>query len=129
MQTVLVASEHHPWLAIHPPQLRCGGSVAIPSWTQPDDAPLVTGFLAGLALERAIGGYTAGSSVSVLAEHEIPTMIFGPGDLSRAYAAEEHVEGADVLAVTRVLAHAIARIDSMFADSGQVRTRHGWAFA
>jgi acetylornithine deacetylase len=76
----------------------------------PVDAPVVRR-LAG-AVERegipvSIEGLSAWTDAALLNEAGIPTVCFGPGDISLAHAAEEFVPVADIERATRVLARVV----------------------
>ena len=76
----------------------------------PVDAPVVKR-LAG-AVERegirvSIEGLSAWTDAALLNEAGIPTVCFGPGDISLAHAAEEFVRVDDIEGATRVLARVV----------------------
>jgi acetylornithine deacetylase len=59
------------------------------------DAPVArvaSAVLAGLGLNPEPCGVPYGSDASKLARHGVPSIIFGPGSIDRAHAAEEYVE-------------------------------------
>jgi acetylornithine deacetylase len=76
----------------------------------PVDAPIVKR-LAG-AVERegipvSIEGLSAWTDAALLNEAGIPTVCFGPGDISLAHAAEEFVPVDDIEGATKVLARVV----------------------
>jgi acetylornithine deacetylase len=76
----------------------------------PVDAPIVKR-LAG-AVERegipvSIEGLSAWTDAALLNEAGIPTVCFGPGDISLAHAAEEYVPVDDIEGATKVLARVV----------------------
>ena len=67
--------------------------------TPADAAPVrVAGAILGeLGLDSGPGGVSYGSDASKLSRQGVPSIVFGPGSIDRAHAAEEYVETDQVL--------------------------------
>ncbi len=107
------AARRDPWLADHPPAVEWWGARYEPAAIS-EDHPIVT-TLAG-AFEAAAGrrppirGMPYGADMHLLVRHgDIPTVLFGPGDVRRAHAPDEFVPVEDLGAATRALALTILR--------------------
>jgi acetylornithine deacetylase len=96
------------WLAEHPPTVEWWGGQFLPARTDASN-PIVT---ATHAAARAVAGgdvplrgmpygCDAGLTVGV---GEIPTVVFGPGDIRDAHVPDESVPVADLVASARTLA-------------------------
>jgi acetylornithine deacetylase len=102
-----------PWLREHPALLEIPGG-RFSSAEVPADHPLPVGLAA--AAERILGdrpplvGVPYGADMRLLVRQgATPTVMFGPGDVRVAHAADEHVELAEVVACARVLAAWVVR--------------------
>jgi acetylornithine deacetylase len=102
-----------PWLHEHPALLEIPGG-RFSSAEIPAGHPLPVGL--GDAAELVLGhrpplvGVPYGSDMRLLVrEGATPTVMFGPGDVRVAHAADEHVNLTEVLACARVLAAWVAR--------------------
>ncbi len=96
-----------PWLRDHPPTVEWWGSQFAPART-PVDAEVVTTVrdaaeaISGAA--PAMRGVRFGADMRLLVNQgEIPTVLYGPGDVRDAHRPNESVLLADLLATTRVL--------------------------
>ena len=72
----------------------------------PQDAPVITAMLECLALENLparVEGMSAWTDAALLNEAGIPAICFGPGDISLAHSATEHVPLAEIDSATAVL--------------------------
>ncbi|HVB09137.1 MAG TPA: acetylornithine deacetylase [Bacillota bacterium] len=108
-----------PWLREHPPAFRWGGkSMIVDRGEVFPPVPLLADH-PGVRLladtHAAVTGTPArlGMSPSVadagwLADAGIPTVIYGPGDLTQAHAPNESVAVADLVTACRVVAHLAA---------------------
>jgi len=102
-----------PWLRDHPATLDVWGG-RFSSCEVPADHPLPVGLAetAGAVLGRrpSLVGVPYGSDMRLLInEGGTPCVLFGPGDVRVAHAADEHVALAEVVACARTLAAWIAR--------------------
>jgi acetylornithine deacetylase len=102
-----------PWLRRHPATLEVWGG-RFSSCEVPADHPLPVGLgdsaAAVLGRRPALVGVPYGSDMRLLInEGATPCVLFGPGDVRVAHAANEHVALADVVACARVLAAWIVR--------------------
>jgi acetylornithine deacetylase len=102
-----------PWLRDHPARLEVWGG-RFSSCEIPADHPLPAGLadVAGAVLGRRppLVGVPYGSDMRLLInEGGTPCVVFGPGDVRVAHAADEHVALADVVACARTLAAWIVR--------------------
>jgi acetylornithine deacetylase len=76
----------------------------------PVDAPVVRRLVGAVEREGIpvrIEGLSAWTDAALLNEAGIPTVCFGPGDISLAHAAEEFVPVDDIERATRVLARVV----------------------
>ena len=97
-----------PWLRDHPASLEVWGG-RFSSCEVPADHPLAVGLadVAGAVIGRrpALVGVPYGSDMRLLVnEGGTPCVLFGPGDVRVAHAANEHVALAEVVACARTLA-------------------------
>ena len=102
-----------PWLRNHPATLEVWGG-RFSSCELPADNPLAAGLadVAGAVLGRRppLVGVPYGSDMRLLLnEGGTPCVLFGPGDVRVAHAADEHVALAEVEACARTLAAWIVR--------------------
>jgi acetylornithine deacetylase len=102
------ASQGDPWLADHPPELVWWGGHFLPAQVQMDNE--VVSHLRG-AFKDLYGsgpkleGVTFGSDMRLLVhEAGTPTVLFGPGDVRQAHAADESVSVVEVEQTARTLA-------------------------
>ncbi len=110
---VAAACAADPWLRAHPAALTIAGG-RFSSAEVPADHPLPLGLAA--AAESVLGrrppfvGVPYGADMRLLVRHgATPTVMFGPGDVRHAHAADEHVALDEVVACARVLAAWIVR--------------------
>ena len=110
---VASACADDPWLREHPATVEITGG-RFSSAEAPPDHPLPVGLAA--AAEAVLGqrppfvGVPYGSDMRLLVrEGGTPTVLFGPGDVRVAHAADEHVSLDEVVACGRVLACWVAR--------------------
>jgi acetylornithine deacetylase len=110
---VAAACAGDPWLRDHPATVELAGG-RFSSAEIPTDHPLPAGLAA--AAEAVLGrrppfvGVPYGADMRLLVrEGATPTVLFGPGDVRVAHAADEHVDLAEVVASARVLAAWLAR--------------------
>jgi len=114
LRTVIaVACAADPWLREHPATLTVAGG-RFSSAEIAADHPLPTGLAA--AAESVLGrrppfvGVPYGADMRLLVRQGgTPTVMFGPGDVRVAHAADEHVALDDVVACARVLAAWVIR--------------------
>ena len=110
---IAAACAADPWLRAHPATLTIGGG-RFSSAEVPADHPLPVGLAA--AAEQILGrrpplvGVPYGSDMRLLVRQGgTPTVMFGPGDVRVAHAADEQVALAEVIACARVLAAWVVR--------------------
>ena len=107
------AAASDPWLADHPPVLEWWGGRFLAARTDPGH-PLVEA-LQGAATsvmgrEAPLEGMTYGADMGLLANvAQVPTVLFGAGDIRRAHRPDEYVEVAELVAQARSLAVAAVR--------------------
>jgi acetylornithine deacetylase len=107
------AAAQDPFLAGHPPVLEWWGGRFLAARTDPAH-PLV-GSLEGaasavLARDVPLEGMTFGADMGLLANvAQVPTVLFGAGDVRRAHRPDEYVDVADLEAQARALAVAAMR--------------------
>jgi acetylornithine deacetylase len=101
-----------PWLREHPATVTVSGG-RFDSAEIPADHPLALGLAA--TAEGVLGrrpprvGVPYGSDMRLLIRlGATPTVMFGPGDVHVAHAADEHVDLAEVIDCARVLAAWVA---------------------
>lgn len=101
------AGASDPWLREHPPVLEWWGGQFAPAATDPG-APIVTATrdaLAAVTGRSVVRGMPYGADMRLLAhEGGTPTVLFGPGDVRRAHAPDEHVEIRELEVATKVVA-------------------------
>lgn len=107
------AAQADPWLREHPPLLEWWGAQFEPA-AIPVDHPLVTTVTA--AHQSATGGAAVvrgmpyGADMRLLVnEGNIPTVLYGPGDVRRAHAPDEFVPITELETATRTLVLSILR--------------------
>ena len=110
---VAAASKEHPWLRRHPPRVEWWGGQFESASVSVDD-PIVTGLQDAIAdLEGhppTLEGMTFGADMRLLVlEGDIPTVMYGPGDVRRAHRPDEYVPLEDLRRVTSALALTILR--------------------
>ena len=110
---VAAACAADPWLRAHPATLTIAGG-RFSSAEVPADHPLPLGLAA--AAESVLGrcppfvGVPYGADMRLLVHQgATPTVMFGPGDVRHAHAADEHVALDEVVACARVLAAWVVR--------------------
>ncbi|MDW5596850.1 M20/M25/M40 family metallo-hydrolase [Conexibacter stalactiti] len=116
-QHLQVAAELDPWLRVNPPAVEWLGNwpPASTAWEEPHVQALaraherVTGDAVAAPSAANPSGFPAVTDASFLEAAGIPTVVYGPGDLRRAHAADEHVALAEI--VTCAAAVALAAID------------------
>jgi acetylornithine deacetylase len=74
-------------------------------------ARVASAVLAGLGLNPEPCGVPYGSDASKLARHGVPSIIFGPGSIDRAHAAEEYVECDQVALATEFYRQFLMRFE------------------
>jgi acetylornithine deacetylase len=106
------AAAADPWLRDHPPRIEWLIGEVPPAEVAADD-PLVTALTGAehdLGRAAPLGGldnWHDGATLTV--EAGIPAVCFGPGDVHRAHAVDEHVPIADLVACAQGLALAAMR--------------------
>jgi acetylornithine deacetylase len=102
------AANRHPYLRDHPPSVEWWGGQFMPASTS-DDARIVTTARDSIAVITGrlprIEGMTYGADMRLLVnEGQVPTVLFGPGNVRHAHRPDEFVPIEDLLTVARVLA-------------------------
>ncbi|EFO80956.1 acetylornithine deacetylase or succinyl-diaminopimelate desuccinylase [Oscillochloris trichoides DG-6] len=110
---VAQAAADDSWLRDHPPTVEWWGGTFDPGAT-PVDHPVVAELASALTdatgAPAILNGMTYGSDMRLLVNvGQIPSVLFGPGDIRRAHCPDEYVDIADLRAVTRTLALTVLR--------------------
>ncbi len=83
------------------------------SWETPRSHDLVRTMLRSASLaggpDRIIG-LTAGSDAAFFGERQVPTVVFGPGEMALAHSPNEHVEEAELLRACTILVHTLLEL-------------------
>jgi acetylornithine deacetylase len=110
---VAEAAQGDPWLASNPPKVEWWGARFEPAAIPVDD-PLVG--LVGDAFQTVTGrdapieGMPYGADMHLLVNQAgIPTLLFGPGDIRKAHAPDEHVPIRELAEATRTITLASVR--------------------
>lgn len=97
-----------PWLAQHPPTVEWWGGQFYPGATAPDDPVVRTVGAAARAVtgrRPAVRGMPYGCDLGLTTNvGDIPTVVFGPGDVRDAHRPDESVAIADLVTAARCLA-------------------------
>ncbi|NBC16840.1 MAG: M20/M25/M40 family metallo-hydrolase, partial [Bacteroidetes bacterium] len=107
------AAHQDAWLRDHPPTVEWWGAQFLPART-PTDAPIVTtvqdAYRDATGAAPTLRGMPYGADMRLLVHQgQMPTILFGPGDIRVAHAPDEFVPIDDLLTATRVLALTILR--------------------
>jgi acetylornithine deacetylase len=101
------AAAADPWLVAHPPVVEWWGGRFDPAVTDPEDPLVATLRGAAVAVTGeapGLEGVTYGADMRLLANvAQIPTVLFGPGDVRVAHMPDEYVPLEDLYATARVL--------------------------
>lgn len=116
-QHLQLASQLDPWLRVNPPEIEWLGNwpAATTAWETPHVQALaqaherVTGDAVAAPSAANQSGFQAVTDASFLEAAGIPAVVYGPGDLRRAHAADEHIALAEI--ATCAAAVALAAID------------------
>jgi acetylornithine deacetylase/succinyl-diaminopimelate desuccinylase-like protein len=116
-QHLLTAARMDPWLREHPPEIAWLGNwpAASTGWEEPVVQVLarahegVTGEPVAPPGPANPSGFPAVTDASFLEAAGIPTVVYGPGDLRRAHAADERIALDEISTAAAVLA--LAAID------------------
>jgi acetylornithine deacetylase len=121
----------HPWLGEHPPQLEWFEgqfeSAEVPTDTEIAQV-MGRAHAAVNASTVAFGGVPAGTDARLFIRHaNIPTILYGPGDVAAAHTADESVSIDEVVRCAKALAHAIIEWcgGSIGVPSTSTRRAHG----
>ena len=107
---VLAAAEGDSWLAQHPPRFAWPG--VVPAGWVDAEAPISATTLdamAALGVPRTVASRTTFFDGPTFTRAGIPTIAFGPGDIARAHAVDEHVPVDELVRAAQVLAVAAMR--------------------
>lgn len=99
-----------PWFIDHPPLITWGND-GLRGWETATDSDLIRSFVrAHSSLDRTpeLIGFTAGSDAAFYGGAGIPTVVFGPGDVTLAHSPNEYVDVSEVIAAAKVLAIVLA---------------------
>jgi acetylornithine deacetylase len=107
---VLAAAQADSWLATHPPRFSWPGDVpaGFVDREQPISATTLDA-MAALGLPRTIASRTTFFDGPTFTRVGIPTIAFGPGDISLAHAVDESVPVDELVRAAQVLAVAAMR--------------------
>jgi len=110
---VLEAAGQEPWLREHPPRVEWWGQQFEPASIPADHTLVKTVSGAARAVRESpthIQGMTYGADMGLLVNHgDIPTVLFGPGDIRKAHQPDEHVEIRELTTAARALAVTVLR--------------------
>jgi acetylornithine deacetylase len=111
--TVWSAALTDDWLSTHPPTVAWWGGQFLPGRTAVGH-PLVTDVSAALTAVTGrpadVRGMPYGCDMGLFTRlAEIPTVVFGPGDIRDAHRPDEHVAVADLVTAAQTLAATIVR--------------------
>ena len=98
-----------PWLAQHPPRVEWYPT-AWEAYNLPSDHPLVgtmQGACRALGVDDTLGGIPYGTDIKFMKEAGIPTVLFGPGTITRAHFDNEYVVVEEFKKAIAVLAETI----------------------
>jgi acetylornithine deacetylase len=102
------AAAMRPWLAAHPPVVEW-----FEGQFEPGSTPLDAAIIASVASSHqdvtgtaaSVFGIPAGTDLRLFTRHAgIPTLMYGPGNVVNAHAADEHVSISQIVTCTKVLA-------------------------
>ncbi|MDE2663084.1 MAG: ArgE/DapE family deacylase [Gemmatimonadota bacterium] len=105
---VAEAASGDAWLRDHPPTVEWVGAQFAPARTDARDPVVST--LAGAARAFGgpaprVGGVRYGADMRLLVNHgQVPTVLFGPGDVREAHRPDESIRAADLVELARILA-------------------------
>jgi len=107
---VLAAAQADPWLAAHPPRFSWPGDVP-PGFVGPAEpvSAVTLDAMSALGLPRTVASHTTFFDGATFTRAGIPTIAFGPGDILRAHAVDEHVPVDELVRAAQVLAVAAMR--------------------
>jgi acetylornithine deacetylase len=112
-QAVAAAAAQDPWLCEHPPVVEWWGGQFHPARIPVDDPIVGTvadAFAEVTGSKATLRGMTYGADMRLLVnEADVPTVLFGPGDIRRAHQPDEFVTIEDLEVTTRTLALAVLR--------------------
>jgi acetylornithine deacetylase len=102
---------HHPWLAVNPPRLEWFEG-QFDSSEIPADSDIVKVVASAHARvtsrDALLGAVSAGTDARLFTRYaDIPTVLYGPGDVEQAHTVNESVDVEDVVRCAKTLAHAI----------------------
>jgi acetylornithine deacetylase len=112
-KTIADAAQRDAWLREHPPILEWWGAQFEPASIEVDH-PIVTTLAAAhqsaSARPAVVRGMPYGADMRLLVnEGNVPTVLYGPGDIRRAHAPDEFVAVSDLEVATRALVLTILR--------------------
>jgi acetylornithine deacetylase len=107
-QKVAEAAQADEWLRQHPPRVEWWGGQFAPA-SIPADHPIVTTVCQAYAQvthkPAQVQGMTYGADMRLLVnEGNIPTLLFGPGDVRKAHQPDEYVPVDELVATVQTLA-------------------------
>jgi len=124
-QTIRISAEGDPWLSRHLPTVEWWGGQFEPAET-PADHPIVKVLQDAMQnlthSEPRIKGVTYGADMRLLVhEGQIPTVLFGPGNVKVAHQTDEYVPIDDLLIAVRTLALVATRYCGVVEDAARRR--------
>lgn len=103
--------ECHPWFAQHPPELEWFEGQFESGEVDPDSPIVHTVARSHRRVhdsDAGIGAVSSGTDARLFTRHaNIPTVLYGPGNVAQAHAVDERISIDEVVRCTKVLAHAI----------------------
>jgi acetylornithine deacetylase len=107
------SAQRDSWLREHPPILEWWGAQFEPASIEVDHPIVTTLAAAHLSATRrpaVVRGMPYGADMRLLVnEGNVPTVLYGPGDIRRAHAPDEFIEISDLEVATRALVLTILR--------------------
>ncbi len=113
-----------PWLSQHPPILEWWGGTFDPASIAADH-PIVTtvseSYTVITGQEPLLRGMPYGADMRLLINYgEIPTVMFGPGDVRKAHQPDEFVPIAELETAVRTLALTVLRFCGVYEEASEV---------
>jgi acetylornithine deacetylase len=104
--------EHDEWLREHPPRIDWVEG-QFESGETPQDAPIVAALAAAhrevCGASPVVEGVTYGSDLRLFTNHaHMPAVLYGPGDVRLAHAADESIDLDEVITACKVIALTVA---------------------
>ncbi|WP_423926533.1 ArgE/DapE family deacylase [Candidatus Palauibacter sp.] len=122
---VAEAASGDAWLRDHPPTVEWTGAQFAAART--DESDPVVSALAGAVqslggTEPRVGGVRYGADMRLLVNQgQVPTVLFGPGDVRRSHRPDESIHAEDLVDTARILAVTAIRFCGLLASGSPAR--------